>query len=226
MPRPPRIIVPRIPHHVTHRSSHQKNLFFSYFDRIEYLAILKKQCLRTGLIVDGFCLMDNHVHLIVTPPTEESLSSAIGQTACQFSRAKNLHKKLTGHVWERRFYSCPMDDSHYISALLYVDYNPVRAGLVESPADWLWSSAKAHLGGDDFTGLIDPHRWKKLSQKIGWAELMEQSQDSVFAETIERYTETSRPLGDKVFLRRIEKILGYPVGRRESAGRPGKSEKG
>lgn len=221
MPRALRIVVPGVPHHVTQRGNHQKALFFSYNDRLEYYSILKKQCIRAGLAILGYCLMNNHVHLIAIPDDEDSLASAIGHAHGLYSRAMNLHKKVTGHIWERRYYSCPMDESHFVRAILYVDWNPVRAGLVKKPDQWQWSSAKAHAGDADPAGLIDPHEWRILSDKIGWQDLMEMYDPSEDIQTIRHYTKTGKPLGDERFVRGIEEWLGYPV-TRNRVGRPKK----
>ena len=226
MPRAPRIIVPGIPHHVTQRGNHQTKLFYSPLFFHEYLEILKKQCDRTGLVIDGYCLMDNHIHLIATPPTEQSLSSAIGQAHHLYSQARNLHKKLNGHIWEKRFFSCPLDEAHFVNALVYVDMNPVKAGIVRKPRDWMWSSAVAHAGGKDIVGLIDPVRWGRLASKIGWSELpgVIRARSIEDDERLEFFTRTGRPMGDDKFLDKIEKILGYSVRRREKAGRPATNE--
>jgi len=219
MPRAARIVVPGVPHHITQRGNHQRRIFLSYNFFIEYLTILKKQCDRTGLSVHGYCLMDNHIHLIATPPSEDSLASAIGQAHHLYSKAFNLHKKLKGQIWEQRFYSCPLDDTHFVNALIYVDNNPVRAGLVTKATEWLWSSAVAHAGGADFTGLLDPGKWRVISKEIGWTELSKREEDDNIIESIRYHTHTGRPLGSDEFLDKIEDHLGYPV-TRPKRGRP------
>ena len=221
MPRAARIVVPGVPHHITQRGNHQKKIFLSYNYRIEYLTILKAQCLRAGLTVHGYCLMDNHVHLVATPSTEDSLAGAIGQAHHLYSQAVNLHKKLKGQLWEQRFYSCPLDDAHFVRALLYVDNNPVRAGVVSKAADWLWSSAVAHARGVDIAGLVDPREWRALSKKLGWVELARRKENDDVVDSIRYHTRTGRPLGDERFLDRVEAQLGYPV-RRANPGRPRK----
>ena len=88
--------------------------------------------------------MTNHVHLIVTPDREASLARTFGGTHAEYALALNQVANRTGHLWQNRYFSCPLDDAHLERALLYVDLNPVRAGLVASAFDWPWSSARAH----------------------------------------------------------------------------------
>jgi putative transposase len=219
MPRPARIVVPDIPHHVTHRGSHRRDIFFTDQDRLRYLAILKKQCERTGLIVHGYCLMGNHVHLIVTPPNEHALGDTIGQAHRQWALYLNYKKRSSGHIWHNRYYSCPMDEGHFLQCLLYVDRNPIRAGLVSRPEEWLWSSARMHMGKIDQSSLVDIEQWKKLDAKINWLELVRNTEDQVSIEAIRRNTQTGTPLGSEMFLEKIEASLGYSV-RRKKPGRP------
>jgi putative transposase len=222
MPRAARIVIPGIPHHITQRGNHQNKIFPSSNFRLEYLGILKKQCDRAGLIVHGYCLMDNHVHIVATPTTENSLPSAVGQAHHLYSKAYNLHKKVKGQIWEQRYYSCPLDDVHFPRTLFYVDNNPVRAGMVKSATEWPWSSAAVHGGGDDVAGLVDPEMWRELSKKLDWKELSKLKEQEDIVRNIRYHTRMGRPLGDDSFLDRIESQLGYPV-RRPKPGRPRKN---
>jgi putative transposase len=194
-------------------------VFHDDADRESYLAILKTQCGRYGLQAHGFCLMSNHVHLVATPAGDESLARAIGQAHHLYSKAFNKKSGQVGHVWHSRFYSCPLDETHLITALLYVDRNPARAGLVKAPWDWPWSSATAHLGGGDPRGLLDMEWWWSFAQRAGWREIVAQEQTEAELEEIRRHTQTGRPLGNEEFVKRIERRLGYPVQLR-SRGRP------
>jgi putative transposase len=88
--------------------------------------------------------MTNHVHLIAVPEREGSLARTMGSTHSEYALAFNHAHGRSGHVWQNRFFSCPLGESHVLSALRYVELNPVRAGLASEPAGWPWSSARAH----------------------------------------------------------------------------------
>src|SRR4051812_9724029 len=141
MPRRPRVVVPGVPHHVTQRGNNQQLVFFSNADFQLYLNLIEKHAVRHGLGVLGYCLMPNHVHLIVVPESDESLARALGGTHSDYALAVNASSTRTGHLWQNRFFSCPMDEGHAWRALRYVDLNPVRAGLVGTAWEWPWSSA-------------------------------------------------------------------------------------
>jgi putative transposase len=88
--------------------------------------------------------MTNHVHLIAVPEREGSLARTLGCTHSEYALALNHAHGRSGHVWQNRFFSCPLGESHLLSALRYVELNPVRAGLASEPSGWPWSSARAH----------------------------------------------------------------------------------
>jgi putative transposase len=119
--------------------------------------------------------MPNHVHLVVVPASEESLGLVIGKVHGHFTQYANRTRGTSGHLWENRFYSCPMDETHVLCALRYVDRNPVRAGLFEHARDYEWSSALAHVSGRDEFGLIRMARWEELlgSSGIDWSRYVE-----------------------------------------------------
>jgi putative transposase len=219
VPRSARIVIPDIPHHITQRGNNRQAVFLTDRDHLDYLAILKKQCKRYDLTVHGYCLMTNHVHLVATPGRENSLARALGRAHHLYSQRFNRHHGRSGHLWQSRFYSCPLDDEHLIHALVYVDRNPVRARLVPNPSDWPWSSARAHIGKDDPPGLLDLNAWRAFSKGIDWDKLILDEQDSTVVDRLRRHTHCGRPLGSERFVELIEKALGYPV-RLEKRGRP------
>ena len=103
--------------------------------------------------------------------------------------------------------------------MVYVDRNPVRAGLVGKPWEWKWSSAAAHLGETDHNGLLDMEWWISFAQKSGWKKLIAANQMIAEVEDIRCHTQSGRPLGDDKFISHIEGILGYPV-KLNPRGRP------
>ena len=173
MARIARVVVPGAWHHATQRGNHQQTVFFGDADRICYLELLRHHTARYAVHIVGYCLMGNHVHIVATPTDSRGLANALGRTHNDYSRWLNLQRRDTGHVWQNRFYSCPLDERHGWEALRYVELNPVRAGLVEHPAEWRWSSAGAHLTGADDTGLIDLTTWTEKWTPASWREVLD-----------------------------------------------------
>ena len=109
MPRIARIVISDVQYHITQRGNNHQDIFFVDDDRQVYLEFLKKQADRFGLEVQGYCLMTNHIHLIATPHNEDSLAKAIGITHLLYTQYINRMHRRSGHLWQNRFYSCPLD---------------------------------------------------------------------------------------------------------------------
>ena len=147
--------------------------------------------------------MPNHVHLIVIPESEDGLRRAIGEAHRRYTRYINFQKGWKGHLWQGRFASFPMDEQYLIATARYIELNPVKAGIVKRPEKYRWSSAKAHLLGEDdilvkagpLTSII--HDWREL--------LSSDSSDEEY-ETIRRHERSGRPLGNDDFLGRLERL--------------------
>jgi len=160
----------------------------------------------------GFCLMTNHVHLIAVPELADSLAKAMGRTHCDYARWLHVRERQTGHLWQNRFYSCPLDAGHCWAALRYVERNPVRAALTKHVEDWPWSSAQAHVTGDDPTALIDWSEWKACWTPTRWKEALDKSiGEAMLEERIRMATRTGRPLGAEGFAAGLERILDRPL---------------
>ena len=145
MSRPPRQVLPGIPHHVTQRGNRRQPTFFSDADYARYLSLLGHACRKSGTSVWAWCLMPNHVHLILVPSSEAGLGAVLAPTHRSYAWEVNQREGWTGHLWQARFASFPLDEAHLHACLRYVELNPVRARLVERPEDWRWSSARGHL---------------------------------------------------------------------------------
>jgi putative transposase len=146
MPRRARIAIPGLPHHVTHRGNRGGETFFSDGDRDSYLRRLLCAGAHLGLELWAYCLMTNHVHLIVRPARRDSLAHTIRQVHGQHARVINRAQSWSGHLWANRYYSTPLGPEHLWAAVRYVESNPVRAGLVRVAEDYPWSSARSHCG--------------------------------------------------------------------------------
>ncbi|HYG29996.1 MAG TPA: transposase [Allosphingosinicella sp.] len=155
MPRLARTVVPGAPHHVTQRGNRRQPTFFSDADYALYLGLLRYWCSKARTQVWAWCLMPNHVHLILVPAHEDGLRAALGPAHRRYTWEINQREGWRGHLWQSRFASFPMAEAHVHACLRYVELNPVRARLAARPEDWRWSSARAHLGlgWDELTDL-------------------------------------------------------------------------
>lgn len=222
MPRLPRVVAVGLPHHVTQRGNYRQNVFSTGSDRLMYLSLLREYSRPAGLRVIGYCLMTNHVHLIVIPGREDSLARAIGQAHCRFAHAVHARRQSIGHLWQNRFYSAVMDETHLFTAMRYVECNPVRAGLAASAEDYPWSSATAHLTGSDLAGTLDLTYWTARVSTAEWRQQLNLTPDDADLAMIRARTAAGRPIGSKLFLAQLSRTLGRTLEPRR-VGRPRKS---
>lgn len=210
MPRRPRTVFPGVAHHITQRGNDRQPVFYSTGDHRFYLELLARHCARSGARILGYCLMPNHIHLVAVPEREDSLARALRHAHSEYALAHNRAYGHTGHLWQNRFFSCPMDGSHLMRALRYIDLNPVRAGLASRPWDWPWSSARAH--GSD--GCCDPVLDLRWAEYCGgwdcgeWREILLAGAGDGELAAIREATRTGQPLGSQDFLRRLEGLAG------------------
>ncbi len=219
MPRVARIVIPNVVHHVTQRGNNREDVFFEDDDRRLYLGLLAENAARFSVDLLGYCLMTNHVHLVAIPRREDSLAKAIGRTDYVYTRHVNRARDREGHLWKNRFYSCALDEKHTVAAMRYVERNPVRAGLVAQPWDYPWSSARAHVGGKDPSGLLDLRTWLHDWPPAEWRGMLRTDVEDLLLRQLRRSTRRGRPLGSESFVTRMEKLLGRRV-RPVALGRP------
>ena len=173
------------------------------------LAALGENAARYGMRLLGYCLMTNHVHLVAVPEREDSLAKA---SVTDYARWQHIRARQTGHLWQNRFFSCPLDVGHCWAALRYVERNPVRAGLVEAAEQWAWSSARAHVTGEDRSGLLDPGEWQACWTPDRWREAIAKGVGAMLLEErIRQATRTGRPLGAEGFAAALGRVLHRPL---------------
>ncbi len=223
MPRTARIVLPGLPHHITQRGITSQRVFLSDDDYHKYSMLLLQQAERFALSIEGYCLMPNHVHIIATPHRTDSLAKAIGRANLIYAQYFNELHGRNGHLWQNRFYSCPMDDTHFSAAMLYVELNPVRAGIIQIPWEFPWSTAAAHCGTSPFDRRLALARWRKSFDSDEWKRLLSCHFDDELLKKITKATMTGRPLGSETFFKQIERQLGRPLLRRYR-GRPRKAQ--
>ena len=209
MSRVARIVVPEIPHHITQRGNRQAAIFETDEDRLAYLRFLKKYAAQHGLSVWAYCLMTNHVHLVAVPGHLASLGCGLRDTHTVYAMYFNSRTAYSGHVWQGRFYSCPLDDPHLWAAVRYVERNPVAAGIVERAEAYRWSSAGAHCGlcSDD---LLSPD-FPRPGVVENWSTWLAQPDEGELTAYIRQQTHTGRPCGNEGFLEYVENLLNRGV---------------
>ena len=216
MTRVARMVVAGLPHHVTQRGNRREAIFFEDGDHDIYRDLLAEQTRNAGVEVWAYCLMPNHVHLILTPTRADGLGLAVGEAHRRYTNFINARGRWTGHLFQSRFASVAMGEAHLMAAVCYVNLNPVRARLVSRAEDWPWSSARAHLAGvDDNLVIVRP----VLDRTSCFADLLLQDHAEDFA-ALRRSEGSGRPVGTAEFVTGLERLLGRPIARRSPGPKP------
>src|SRR5947199_6506655 len=201
MARLARVVIPGLPHHVTQRGNGRARTFFGDDDYALYRDLLAASCRAAGVEIWAWCLMPNHVHLILVPPDADGLRRALAPVHRRYAGIIHARRKRTGHFWQGRFGAVAMDEDHLAAALRYVALNPVRARLVERAQDWRWSSARAHLRGrDDGLTALAPVR----DRFPNFADLLAAEPEADLFGALRSAESIGRPLGDDRFMARMQ----------------------
>ncbi len=221
MARLARLVVPGLPHHVTQRGNGRSRTFFGDRDYALYHDLLAENCREAGVAVWAWCLMPNHVHLVMVPGDSDGLRRALAATHGRYASLVNARRGRTGHFWQGRFGCVAMDEAHLAAAIRYVALNPVRARLVKRPQDWRWSSVRSQLTGRDdgltTRGPVDARfaPFKAFLEEPALAEAFDRLRA---AETI------GRPLGSDAFLAGLEQRFGRTLRAARRGPKPHKGE--
>ena len=143
--------------------------------------------------------MTNHIHLIAVPGQPDSLARAVGRAHNDYSRWFNIKNRRAGHLWQNRFYSCPMGPSHLWTAIRYVESNLMRAGLALQPVDYEWSSAEAHFSGHDRRRVLDMDFFRQSGGVENWRQLFGMPEPEAEYRRLRKLTHAGQPLGDESF---------------------------
>ncbi|OQX07189.1 MAG: transposase [Desulfobulbaceae bacterium A2] len=221
MPRIARIIAPGYPHHVTQRGNNRSPVFFDDEDRHTYLRLLTVYARTHAMQIWAYCLMDNHVHLLVVPETETALARGIGLTNQVYTQYLNRKLSQSGRIWQNRFFSCVVENERHLWAVArYIECNPLKAGIVKRAAGYHWSSAKAHLRGTNDIVLGASSTWLTPSERKAYVEFV-RADDEEMNGRIRQATRTGRPFGSEKFIDKLEVQLKQVL-RPKKAGRPRK----
>ena len=165
--------------------------------------------------------MTNHVHLVAVAEREDSFARGMQHCHSRWAQRFNRQYSRSGHLWQGRFFSCALDRDHLLTALAYVDLNPVRAGMVGDALAYPWSSARAHVEGWDESGLLDADLWHQIRGHERWAEMLGRPLSEASCRAVRAATFAGLPLGNEEFVSRLERQFG----RRLRARKPGPKAK-
>jgi putative transposase len=205
MARLARVVAPGFPHYITQRGNRRQPTFFCDDDYQYYLGLMAEWCGFHSVEVWAYCLMSNHVHLIAVPQSADGLARAIGEVHRRYTRMVNIREGWRGHLWQGRFASFVLDEPYLVTAARYIEKNPVRAGLINVPSRYRWSSAAAHVRGkDDALVRVAP----LLEMAPNWRTFLARVVREEDIKLLRAHERTGRPLGDEEFLAALEEDLG------------------
>ena len=217
MPRLPRLVVPDVPYHVTQRGNHRERTFFEDGDYALYRDLLGQAARRAGTKVLCYCLMPNHVHLIVIPADPDGLRRTFADAHRRYSAFINARQRWTGHLWQGRYGAVAMDEAHLMNAARYVSMNPVRANLCSQAQDWRWSSVAAHFAGED-DDLVEV---APLLDRYGDFRLfLDQPADEGTVRALRAAEVSGRPVGTANWIELLEALSGRSLAPKKRGPKP------
>ena len=229
MPRQSRMFQANTPCHIISRGNNRNACFYRREDYLFYLECLSDACIKHAALLHAYVLMTNHVHLLITPSSKEAIPKIIQSIGRRYVQYINTTYQRTGTLWEGRYKACLVDAEQYLLfCYVYIELNPVRAHMVEHPADYLWSSYAVNAGIRPRRQLIMHEVYEKLgtdhtSRCQAYKELCLMGLDQKVIESIQQASTFSIPLGNNKFKQQIEQALARKIGRAKR-GRPLKTE--
>jgi putative transposase len=208
MPRHARFVIPGVPHHITQRGNHRGPIFFSSGDQEAYLLLLRHHATQRGIAILAYCLMPNHVHLVATPSAPDSLFCMLRDVHGQFAMRVNRMRELSGHLWQGRYFSSPLDANYLVNAVRYVELNPVRAGLVATAELYMWSSAATHCGLKSDPVLAAVRTVGVLAGIANWSRWLAEGVSDGAIDVLRRHGTQNLPCGSTEFLMQLEQVAG------------------
>ena len=219
MARQARLVEAGTAFHMTARGNYRQTAFHQAEDRAEYVDLLARYSALEGLEVLGWCLMSNHVHLIGVPNCTEALARVMKRTQSDYAQRLNRrHGRRCGHLWQSRFYSCPVEGDGVWAVLRYIELNPVRAGVVQRAEQSDWSSASIHCGLQAEPPLLSVVWWKQVWTPERWRSVLAHGAEEREMYAIRQATQHGVPFGSSQFVAHFERQSGRdlsvrPVGR-------------
>ncbi len=218
MPRTPRVVLVDVVHHVVSRGNDHMRIFTCRAEKQQYL---RRFCAIAGeekVLVHGYCLMDNHVHWLLTPTTVTGLARLFRRAHTWWALTFNRKHGRTGHLLQARYHSSPLSEDHYWTALRYVELNPQRAKIAGRPEDFEFSSARAHITGEQDPSLpLAPVQTRQNFTQSQWREFLSRA-DFARETALRQALPASRPCGNAEWIRGLEvrfqrRLVWLPPGR-------------
>lgn len=213
MARMPRVVVPGYPHHVTQRGNRRQKTFFCDDDYRYYIQLLSESISKSDTEIWAYCLMPNHVHLVMVPGSEDGLRSVLGEAHRRYTRYINHREGWRGHLWQERFHSFAMDEAYLLASVRYVERNPVAGQLCRHPAEWPWSSAAAHIASKDDSLVSVKPMLDRIDNWEAYLSVVQETQ--ITHQHIQQHTRTGRPLGSSEFIDKLELLTGKELARKK-----------
>lgn len=224
MPRLARTVFPDVPHHITQRGNRRENVFFQDEDREYYLSLLKEYSEKHSVDVLAYCLMTNHIHLVLLPSDEKGLQNLLKPLHMRYTQRVNRNNGWKGRLWQGRYFSSALDEAYTWAAIRYTELNPVRAKMVRRAEDYKWSSAAGHCKLKDDKIISKDSTWIKRFESAGnWSEWLNEGVNDKRIETIRRNIEKGLPCGSDRFIKKLERITDSVLHYRPQ-GRPKKKK--
>lgn len=228
MPRRPRMYLPGMPYHIVQRGNNRQPCFIERDNYPYYLELWRKMSRRYGVCVHSYCLMNNHIHFLVTPDQETSVSNMMKVVGSCYAQYINKKYKRTGTLWEGRHrHSLVQTDKYFLTCMRYIELNPVRAGMVDQPEDYPWSSYGVNALGKN--SWLTPHDVylglgrDTAARNHSYRELFKLTISKADMHQIRTAAFYCQPVADDQFKRSIEDQFGIKPGYLQR-GRPRKDE--
>ena len=225
MARQPRLTLPGYPHHVIQRGNNRQPIVLDDTDRKMLYSLWLEESLRHKVAVNAYVLLDNHFHMLLTPPSDQAMSLMMQSVGRTYVRYFNKRHNRSGTLWEGRYKSSLVDSEAYLlTCMAYIDLNPVRAGLAESAEAFNWSSYK-HLSGQKIDKLVTPHAlyWglgnTPFAREAAYAEFVASGLSESIQKDLTESALKGRVVGRPDFLKSLEKTTRRQI-LPQKAGRP------
>ncbi|MCC6758695.1 MAG: transposase [Candidatus Omnitrophica bacterium] len=221
MPRTARVVVPGCFYHITQRGNNKRVIFYDDHDRRKYLYLIEEYRAKHEVEIFAYCLMNNHVHFIARAG-QDGFAKWLNVVHMRYTQYFNKRYATSGHLWQGRYYSCVLDNNHFIAAVRYVERNPVRAQLVQKAWEWPWSSAREHIQKE--RGIIGLNETQEFLGVVNWKEYLGGEEILADLDAIRKATTSKRVWGSQEFIEELERKYGIKLSS-PRMGRPFKCEK-